>query len=68
MFLNDPYETIEEGPVEIQFTPSKNDRVKIIITVDFGETDLSSTKAANLFKSIIAELRVGLGIELSKCN
>jgi len=64
----DSYETIEEGPVEIQFVQSKNNKVKFIITVDFGETDLPPEKASDVFKSIVADLRLGLGVSLSKCR
>jgi len=68
MFFDDPYETIEEGPVSIEFEESKRGKIKINFIVDFGETDLSSDRASAIFRSIVANLRAGLGVSLSKCK
>lgn len=65
--FNDPYETIEEGPVKIQFEKS-GDNVKVIHTIDFAKTSLAAHQAANIQKAIVAVLRTGLGVELSKCK
>ena len=64
--FDDPYEPIIEGPVEICFEKSDG-KVKAVYTIDFAKTDLSSTEAANIQKAIVAVLRTGLGVKLSKC-
>ena len=64
--FDDPYEPIIEGPVEIRFEKSGR-MVKAVYTVDFGKTKLSPTEAANIQKAIVAVLRTGLGVKLSKC-
>ena len=58
---------IEEGPVAISFEDS-NRKQKITFVVDFGETDLTPTEAAGVFKSVVQILREGLGVSLSKCQ
>lgn len=58
---------IEEGPVTISFEDS-NRKQKITFVVDFGETDLTPTEAATIFKSVVQVLREGLGVSLSKCQ
>ena len=63
-----PYETIEEGPVVIRFEESKKDRIKVDFIIDFGKTDLSPEKASALLRSIVANLRLGLGVSLPKCK
>lgn len=65
--LDDPYEPIIEGPVEIRFEESGG-KVKAVYTIDFAKADLSATEAANIQKAIVAVLRTGLGVELSKCT
>ena len=65
--FDDPYEPIKEGPVKIQFEKS-NGHIKVTYTVDFAKTNLSAHKAGNLQKAIVALLRTGLGVELSKCK
>ncbi len=67
-FLFDsPYDPIEEGPVKIQFEESGG-KIKATYVIDFGKSKLSSHEAANLNKAIVAVLRTGLGVELSKCR
>ncbi len=58
---------IKEGAVEIWFEDSKG-KQKITFVVDFGETNLSPTAAATVFKQIVGILRLGLGVALSKCE
>ncbi len=69
-FLNNDYETIEDGPVEIQFEDSKKQegRIKVAFIVDFGKTDFSPSQAATAMKAIVAVLRTSLNVELSKCQ
>lgn len=55
---------IKEGPVEISFE-SSNSKQKVTFIVDFGETDLLPTEAADVFKSIVQVLREELGVSLS---
>jgi len=62
------YDTIQEGPVTIEFSKSDDDRVKFSISVDFGKTDFSPSKASKLFKMMIDILRSVLGVKLSKCS
>lgn len=59
-------EPIIEGPVEISYEGSGG-KQKVTFTIDFDKTDLSPGKAADLHKAIVAILRSGLDVELSKC-
>lgn len=65
--FDDPYEPIIEGPVKIQFEDSDG-KIKVTYVVDFAKSKLSTHEAANLNKAIVAVLRTGLGVELSKCR
>ena len=58
---------IKEGPIEISFEPS-NGKQKVTSVVDFEETDLPPTKAADVVKSVVQVLREGLGVSLSECQ
>ena len=60
-------EPIDEGAVIIEFEDS-NGKQKITFTIDFGETKLSPTEAASVFKGIVRVLRTGLEVSLSKCQ
>lgn len=59
-------EPIKEGAVEIRFADSEG-KQRITFIIDFGKTDLSPNEAGDIFKSIVAILRTGLDVELSKC-
>lgn len=60
-------EPVEEGAVKISWIPStiKPDRVKAILEIDFGKTDMSPTQAGAVQRSLIDILRLALGIRLS---
>jgi len=60
-------EPIIDGPVEISFADSSG-KQKVTLVVDFGETDLPPSEAAKIFKEIVQILRLGLNIELSRCQ
>lgn len=64
--LNALWDSIKEGPVEIRFDLSEDDRVKVTYRIDFGKTDLSPAKASDLCTVITNILRKGLGVRLSK--
>lgn len=66
MFDN-PYLPIEEGAVKIQFEKS-NGKIKVTYSIDFAKTDLNPSEAATLQKAVVAVLRTGLGVELSRCK
>lgn len=59
---------IEEGPVQISWRQSVADPQKAVsvFEVDFGKTDFSPGRAANVEKAVVAILRVGLGVSLSR--
>ena len=63
-FVNLP-QPIKEGPVEIRFDRSDR-KVRVTYIVDFAQTDLSPGAAANVQKAIVAVLRTGLGVSLSR--
>lgn len=65
--FDDPYEPIEEGAVKIHFEKS-NDKIKATYIIDFGKTNLTPFEASNIQKAIVAILRTGLGVELSRCK
>lgn len=67
ILFDDPYEPIEEGAVKIQFEKS-NGHIKATYVIDFAKSKLTSHEAANLQKAIVAVLRIGLGVELSRCK
>ena len=60
-------EPIKEGAVVIEFEDS-NGKQKVTFSIDFGETDLSPSEAADMFKQIVEVLRSELGVTLSKCQ
>ena len=61
-------EPIKEGAVEIswEFSEVQVDKIKAIISIDFGMTDLSSSEAADVQRAIVNVLRVGLKVQLGK--
>lgn len=63
-FFN-PWQPIKEGAVEIRFDESDG-KVRVTYTVDFAQTDLSPSAAANVQKAIVTVLRKGLGVSLAK--
>jgi len=56
---------IIEGPVEIRFATSKG-KQKVTFIIDFGKSDVSPSEAGNIVRVIVANLRMGLGVRLSK--
>ncbi len=63
--FHNPPQPIKEGAVEIRFHRSDG-KIRVSYSVDFAETDLSPSAAANVQKAIVAVLRKGLGVSLSK--
>lgn len=54
----------KEGPVEISYEPSKG-KQKTTIVIDFGETKMDASPAAQLILDIVRVLRRQLNVELS---
>lgn len=61
-------EPIEEGAVKFRWIQSttKPDKVKSIIELDFGKTDMTPSQAANVQRSIVCICRTAFGVSLSR--
>lgn len=55
---------LKEGPIEISYE-SSNGKQKTTIIIDFGETEMDSSLAAQLMLDIVRLLRRQLDVELS---
>lgn len=53
----------DEGPVKINFDPSKG-KIKATFILDFGKTDLDSCQASGIVRTIVGYLRKSLDVKL----
>ena len=63
--FDDRWDTIKDGPVEIRFERS-GEKVKATFIVDFNKSDVSPDKAGTIMRAMVENLRIGLGVKISK--